>query len=117
MSRGLRALLAGVIDYAGLFPPAKLPLDEAIRNYARYRQEPESWMLGRFICPAATLSEISPRHVDSFWEAPPFPVSVIGRGGNNIPQFLMNLQADLDDIAAFRRNHGERVTTEVYARV
>jgi hypothetical protein len=32
MSAGLRALLTGIVDYAGLFPPAKLPLDQAIRN-------------------------------------------------------------------------------------
>ena len=49
VSASLRALLAGVIDYAGLFPPATLPLDEAVRNYARYRREPEGWMLGRLV--------------------------------------------------------------------
>src|SRR5438552_3294700 len=53
MSPGLRALLAGVVDYAGLFPPARLPLDQAIRRYAEYRQGTDAWMLGRFVCPAA----------------------------------------------------------------
>ncbi|HYT90814.1 MAG TPA: hypothetical protein VEL76_19045, partial [Gemmataceae bacterium] len=60
MSPSLRALLSGIIDYAGLFPPAKLPLAEALRNYAGYRTEPDSWMLGRFICPAARLVELDP---------------------------------------------------------
>ena len=46
MNASLRALLTGVVDYAGLFPPARLPLDEAIRNYARYRQGSDAWMLG-----------------------------------------------------------------------
>ncbi len=49
-------MLAGVVDYAGLFPPAGLPLDLAILNYARYRQGPDAWMLGRFVIPAARLS-------------------------------------------------------------
>ena len=31
----VRAFLAGIIDYAGLFPPAKLPLEKAIRNSVR----------------------------------------------------------------------------------
>jgi hypothetical protein len=44
-------LLTGLIDYAGLFPPAKLSLDQAIRNYAAYRQCPERWMLGKFVIP------------------------------------------------------------------
>ncbi len=56
MSASLRALLSGVVDYAGLFPPARLPLEEAIHNYARYRQGPDAWMLGRFVIPAARLS-------------------------------------------------------------
>jgi hypothetical protein len=60
MKASLRALLEGIIDYAGLFPPAQLPLEQAIRNYACYRQEPESWMLARFICPAAKLAELTP---------------------------------------------------------
>src|SRR5438034_269722 len=41
MSPSLRALLSGSVDYAGLFPPARLPLDQAIRNYARYRTDPQ----------------------------------------------------------------------------
>ena len=40
MRGSLRALLTGIIDYAGLFPPARLPLDQAVRNYGRYRNEP-----------------------------------------------------------------------------
>jgi len=37
----LRALLHDIVDYAGLFPPADLPLDEAMHNYMQYRQEYE----------------------------------------------------------------------------
>ena len=33
----LRPLLAGIVDYAGLFPPAGLDMATAIRNYAEYR--------------------------------------------------------------------------------
>jgi hypothetical protein len=51
----LTALLARVVDYAGLFPPARLSMAEAVRAYAEYRQAPEAWMLGRFVVPAARL--------------------------------------------------------------
>ena len=60
MNAALEALLTEMIDYAGLFPPAELPLDKAVQNYAAYRQEPEGWMLGRFVCPAARLGELVP---------------------------------------------------------
>jgi hypothetical protein len=53
----LRALLAGLIDYAGLFPPAALSMAEAVANYAGYRGGPDAWALGRFVVPAARLAE------------------------------------------------------------
>jgi hypothetical protein len=40
-----------LIDYAGVFPPAALPLEQALANYERYRASPEAWMLGRFVLP------------------------------------------------------------------
>ncbi|HEY4131305.1 MAG TPA: hypothetical protein VGM50_11850 [Gemmatimonadaceae bacterium] len=55
----LRALLAGIVDYAGLFPPAALDMSSAVRNYAQYRSESEAWMLGRFVLPASRLDEFS----------------------------------------------------------
>jgi hypothetical protein len=57
----LRALLTNLIDYAGLYPPAALPLDQVTANYERYLATPESWMLNRLVVPAARLGEIHPR--------------------------------------------------------
>jgi hypothetical protein len=54
----LRALLAGIVDYAGLFPPAALDMPTAVRNYQHYRAQPDSWMLGRFVVPVARLGEL-----------------------------------------------------------
>jgi hypothetical protein len=53
----LRGLLTGLIDYAGLFPPAELPMEAAIRNYDNYVNGEHAWMLGRLIVPAARLAE------------------------------------------------------------
>jgi hypothetical protein len=55
----VEALLAGIVDYAGLFPPAALPMERAVREYARWRRSPQAWMLGRFVLPAARLAELS----------------------------------------------------------
>lgn len=57
IKQSVRALLAGIIDYAGLFPPAGLSMGEAALNYATYHNSNLSWMLGRFIVPAARLDE------------------------------------------------------------
>lgn len=57
-SVAIRELLEHIIDYAGTFPPANLPLNEALANYARERQGPETWLLGRLVVPAASLDEV-----------------------------------------------------------
>lgn len=57
-SESARALLAGLVDYAGLFPPAALAMDAAVTEYAHCRRSPEAFMLGRFVVPAARLVEL-----------------------------------------------------------
>jgi hypothetical protein len=56
-SPALQALLGGIIDYAGLFPPSSLAMAEAVRNYAAYVSGSDSWLLGRFVVPVARLEE------------------------------------------------------------
>ena len=51
------ALMAGAIDYAGLFAPASLPMPDAVRNYARYQTGPDAWALGNFVVPLDRLQE------------------------------------------------------------
>jgi hypothetical protein len=113
MKASLRALLANVIDYAGLFPPAELSLDESIRNYARYRNEPEAWMLGRFICPAARLNELASYAAELFTIASPLHVSALGRGGKTADEFLAGFERDVEAIIDFKRTCGARVTVDV----
>ncbi len=58
LTRSLRVLLDSIIDYAGLFPPASLSMRDAVRNYEKYRESEQAWMLGRFVVPAAKLGEV-----------------------------------------------------------
>lgn len=53
----LAALLDGVVDYAGLFPPASLPMTDAVARYAAHAAGPHRALLGRFVLPVARLSE------------------------------------------------------------
>ena len=55
----IRSLLAGAIDYAGLFPPAGLSMPDAVARYHTYRSGPDAWALGRFVVPAARLAELA----------------------------------------------------------
>jgi hypothetical protein len=46
--------LARLIDHAPLFPPASLPLDEALAEDDRARASEHAWLLNRFVVPAGT---------------------------------------------------------------
>src|SRR5438067_5992205 len=59
----LAALLDGLIDYAGLFPPAALSADAAVANYQRYRAGPHAWMLRWLVVGTAELPRV-PRELD-----------------------------------------------------
>jgi len=55
----VRVLLRGIVDYAGLFPPAGLGMAAAVGEYAEHRNGAQAWVLGRFVLPAARLEEFN----------------------------------------------------------
>jgi len=67
-TKSLRAVLEGLIDYAGLFPPAALSMQDAVRNYARYRDGAYAWALGKFVVPGDRAHEVPSE----------FPLSILG---------------------------------------
>lgn len=54
-----QALLGRILEYAGLFPPAGLEMEIALRNYQRYAETDEFWILGGFVLPAQRLEEFA----------------------------------------------------------
>ena len=108
---GLRVLLEDIIDYAGLFPPASLSLSEAIKNFAKYRTSREAWLLGRFVVPATSLTELD-AHAALFGSDSPFRFSVLAGRGSDASTFIKQLESDLDTVAAFRSRHKEGVTID-----
>jgi hypothetical protein len=60
----LRALLSNLIDYAGLFPPAGLRMQEAVDKYSRYLAGPDAWALGRFVLPVSRFAEFEAAFVN-----------------------------------------------------
>ncbi len=91
-----RAFVAGLIDYAGLFPPARLNLTNALDEYGRHLSCADNWMLGRFIIPASQLTDLPT--LPSAWH-----FSVLGRSGSNAPKFVRSLESDLSSLQDFRK--------------
>ena len=77
-----RTLLAGAIDYAGLFPPAGLDLPTALANYQAYRSSADAWALGRFVVPLSRLGEVARLLAATDDSQPPLPLSVLLDSGS-----------------------------------
>lgn len=53
-----RSVLSGLFDHAALFPPASMPMAEALAEDARVRGSAERLLVGRFVVPASRLPEL-----------------------------------------------------------
>ena len=53
-----RAALTALIDHAPLFPPASLPMPDALDEDRRARADENSWLLARLVWPASRLDEL-----------------------------------------------------------
>jgi len=109
VSEALRELLNGLIDYAGLFPPASLDLPQAVRNYAIYRGGSHAWMLGRFVVPAGLAPQMDAS----------FPLSIIAPDkkselAGDIVYTEVSLAADLSGLATRAKIRTGGLTPDAY---
>ena len=92
MTDSFKAFMQGLIDYAGLFPPADLSLEKAIRNYRQYLEDEDRWMLSRFILPAGMIEKLLPHARELFdAEEDPLSLSVLGAPTNTISEFRQQI--------------------------
>lgn len=115
MKSSLKIFSKGLIDYAGLFPPASLDLEAAFRNFLDYSKSDESEMLGKFICPASRLSELTIEiEKYKYKKDSKFQVSVLGTGGKTYDLFFNSLYADIRHILEFNKKNPVHFLTSSY---
>jgi hypothetical protein len=109
-----RALLTGLFDHAAMFPPASLPLAEALAEDDRARASDHAWLLGRFVVPAGVdVHDREVAVVGDGREQQGAAVYLEGEtklrcGGARIP--------DVDEVAAFiRRCRDDRLVFKATA--
>jgi hypothetical protein len=98
--KALNVLLAGLVDYAGLFPPASEDMRTALENYASYRDGEDRSALGRFIVPVSRLKELEDAGrelMPSGATSDPWPLSVL---------IADDVRFAADKIVDFNRRHG-----------
>jgi len=111
----IRSLLAESIDYAGVFPPARLSLNHALENYVRYLDDPQAWLIARFACPTGRLLELNAR-AKIFKDLRPkqaaagqfgHRVAVVADTSENAKQFRDDLRHDVSNMVEFHKTHSE----------
>ncbi len=95
MNKSVFSFTEKLIDYAGLFPPAKLSLPVAFSNFLKYSNEKYEQMLSKFICPVNLLPQLGILIGSGNSGLKKFYISALSTGGNNISEFKLNLEKDL----------------------
>ncbi|MGI9528660.1 MAG: hypothetical protein ACR2NG_03040 [Acidimicrobiia bacterium] len=85
------AAFGGLIDYAGLFPPASNTMDEAVAEYARLRADDSRWIVGKFLCRASELEQLAAAAVGQMRRGDaPWDVGVIFDMGPGAAAMVVN---------------------------
>jgi hypothetical protein len=96
------AFIDRLIDYAGLFPPARLPMDQAVSVFSAARQGPYGEILARFICPAGRLADFEQAAAGCLRaERGGWQVSALAQGGTDRASFELSLNDDLAAVSRF----------------
>lgn len=96
---GRRAFLEGLIDYAGLFPPASLNMTEAVAEYRTARSGLRGWVVDRFIVPASRMDELATQLVRGATAGEPqWRLSVIVDGAGD--RWLEGVAGDVNQVRA-----------------
>jgi hypothetical protein len=108
------SLLEGIIDYAGLFPPAELPMEDAFRRFLDHRSSNEGWMLARFVCPVTRLGELEPLLSGAESARLPIAISALGSGGASLEEFLASVEKDSAILNAFSARQPGRAVVDAF---
>jgi len=116
-SVSLHHFLDKLIDYAGLFPPAKLEIEPSLKNYAEYIKSTDKWMMSQFIIPVSRLDEIPTGLMKKYSENFPLRLSLISGDicndiatvnkfikMNNNSTIFTGYESRISDLAMFSQN-------------
>ena len=102
----LRALLGRAIDYAGMFPPCSLGLDEAVKNQAQYVRNAESWVLSTFVLPIAKFDDVE-QLLSQFDKHHQLRISALGAKSERAADFAGEIKKATETIRLFQTRHAD----------
>ncbi len=113
MHAAVRALMTEIVDYAGMFPPAKLPFEVALPNYLAAKGARNGWMLGRFVCPTIELTKVLDAGLSAS-DLSRLTMTALGQKAANSQTILSTFDEDLGHIWALRESVRDESIVNVY---
>lgn len=106
-----KSFMHGIIDYAGMFPPANLELPPAFSNYLDYINSDDEWMMDKFVCSMKSFEELADTNSDvykllqDYDSKRPVSFSLLLTGGKTAKEFLKSLEEELKFVKNFTDNN------------
>ncbi len=100
----------GLFDYAGLFPPAELSVQEALEEYIGHMEEDEAWMLASFILAPKHLQRLTDEISKLDRKEAPLELTVSFPGSSDETSFIEQFDEHLQGILKSQGALGEAVS-------
>lgn len=91
---GLKYFMTGIIDYAGMYPPAKLAFEQAFTNFLAYQQVDDHWMMNRFVFPIQQAHQLITFAEQLSLSKKPIKLSVLPVYKDRANEFIQQFHSD-----------------------
>lgn len=112
----LKTLMMRSLDYAGVFPPAKLPLNDAVSEFVACLRDENAWLIARFVLPVGQISEFAqvahPALTEAASSHQPWHVTGLLRTKPSIDDALAQLRADVELLRGFAHAHPSAIVVD-----
>ncbi len=110
MIASVGALTENLFDYAGIYPPAALPLDQAVQNYLAYLKGKEAGLVAKFVCGVTRLEELG-----ALLNQPkPIEITVVAPPSSDIEEWESNLAYAAKAMTDFQNRFESKATIEAF---
>lgn len=117
MMKAFKSFMNGIIDYAGMFPPANLELKPAFQNYLNYISSDDEWMMDKFVCSMKSFGTIADTNTDvykllkNYTSERRVSFSLLLTGGKTAKEFLKSFETDLKQVNDFIGNNDVEINS------
>jgi hypothetical protein len=119
-ARALISFMRGIIDYAGMYPPANLNLADAFRNYCNYLVSQDEWMMSRFICNIKSFEDIFRKDsdilkmVENFSSERWLSFSILINQEPKVKEFLTSFRKDLESVRKISEMYSGEIVADTF---